>query len=378
MERARGNEEEDLIWKGEGGGGEDVCAVRWEGCDYPLSLRKVGKGGDVWVVEGTGGPDRYVRLFAPSALDVIVRQYAYAGEECHKKGGVVYGCRKEGEGGGEEEVGDSEPLPFLLPFLGVGQERPGQSGLCWWSSLCFCLCCTEQMRSVFASRLPPHVSPLVSSCLDKDESARKLRRFLFSTYAIGDDPDQDPSLDGKNAGWELCVLAAQLGLPLIRFEAPSMTQLEDEVEDQRGKSHSLRRPFWTESSLLVVQCLRSAWEPKRRIKVGGRRYKLAAVLLGSETCGHQISMSTIDMDARRWAISDADARSRGIGPIHWEVRRGTMKDVWLKAMHDSVPLSVGGAKTCSFSPPLERKRGGANADYVYLSLRKDVSERPPS
>lgn len=368
--------DDDLEWREEKGP-HPICAVKWEGCDVPLSIRLVKRvrGEDGWwVVEGTGGPDRYVRLLSPHALDVLVGHYAYAGEGCHREGRIVYGCKRRW-GKNEDEMEEDEDedgltsIP-LLPFLGVAQERPGQSGLCWWSSLCFALCCSKQMRSVFASRLPPHIAPLATTCLDDDEAARKLRRFLFSTYAIGDDPNQDPSLDGKNAGWELCVLAAQLGLPLIRFDAPSMDKLEDEVEDQRGKSHSLRRPFWTESSLLVVQCLRSAWEPMRRINVGGRRYYLAAVLLGSEKCGHQISMSTLDLDVRRWAISDADARSRGIGPIHWEVAKGSTKPTWLKAMHDSVPLSVGGAKTCSFSPPLERK--GANADYVYLSLRKDV------
>ena len=247
------------------------------------------------------------------------------------------------------------------------------------------------MRNFLSSYMPSDLFALLKDALNDANIAEKLRHKLYYTYMVGDRPGQDPELDGQNGFTQFCVLGAKLDIPIIRLFAPKLVRMEDPVRDQNGKSFHLRTtPRTDESSMLAVRAFRTKWPPARRITYDNRRYKLIAMMIGSEHCGHQIATSTCDGRVCRWALADSDMRQNGIGPMFWSIpqmkgeTKREFKMRWRKMWDDIVPVTVFGRKElCDLNPvnrpsnDLERfakqiqhrsEPGVVNTDYIYLHI----------
>ena len=173
---------------------------------------------------------------------------------------------------------------------------------------------------------------------------------------------------------------------MIRLLAPEMHLLREAIVDQRGRSHHLRAPTKGAPCFLVVRCFRAKWRPKRRIVYEGIRYKLVALMIGSEHCGHQIGASTCESDVYRWALADSDGAQHGIGPMFWSIGRddspAERKKRWRNMWDTIIPaIRFGNGQVCDLNPSnrptheLERLRqrqtheadpGVVNTDWIYL------------
>lgn len=245
--------------------------------------------------------------------------------------------------------------------MGVPQ-RLENSGICWWASVCFVLLLNNRMREHVVSHLPSHLRPLAQKALESPEAAEKLRAALWNEYAVGDPLDQIPELEGQNGASQICILASQIGLPIARYMvdddgmAHSMESMP--VLDQRGTAHQLLSQPTSDSEphVLMFRFRRGAHgtneahRPPRRIRVGGRRYRLAAMMIGSEHCGHQIAVAAPTDDWASWSMCDSDQRRHGIGPICWEVDRTASQKEWWDTFRTMVPVTFFSKGYCDLSP----------------------------
>lgn len=360
----------------------DTCggSARLEGYHF--------KGEQWWRVRTLGHPDRWIRVFDSNALPRLLRNYGFVDGD---------GCLNQRTGAAQSgALADLRDEPFLellremRAVRGVPQ-RTADSGLCWYCALCFVLFFSRPLRDFVTSYMPPPLRQLCVGVLDDRHRAETLRHHLYHTYAFGDRPGQDPALDGQNGFSQFCVLAAQLDIPVVRLFAPHLDEMTDPVVDQRRRAHTLRRlPRDGEGGLLAVRCFRTRWTVRRRMVYGGRRYRLCAMLIGSEHCGHQIGASTCDLRYHRWALADSDAAQHGIGPMFWTLTRrpnepaAAYAERWRRQWSTIIPTTnFARNNVCDLNPvnrpthELERfaraighdeTPGVVNTDYIYLHL----------
>jgi hypothetical protein len=305
----------------------------------------------------------------------------------------------------EELIRRLPPPPAFHTLLGNRMgvpQRLANSGICWWASVCFILLLNHRMRKHVLSHLPQHLRPLAQEALESPNAAEALRTAFWNEYAVGDPLDQLPELEGQNGATQICILAAQIGLPLSRFMvdengvAHSMDALP--VIDQRGNPHHARcRPACASDPHVLMFRFRrgahgtnDAHQPPRRIRVSGRRYRLVGMMIGSEHCGHQIAAAAPTDDWTSWSVCDSDQRRHGIGPVCWTVpREATQKD-WWGTFRTMVPVTYFSKGYCDLSPhnlpvgqleesqrykridvhtsfqQLESASGANNLDFVYI------------
>lgn len=367
----------------------DPTKVVYDTCDgQTMFYAFMYKGERWWRLCSPSHPDRYFKLYSDESLKRLVDNYGFLD---------AMGCVNRGTGVAHsiipQEVRSVPLLDSLSPQMrsttGVPQ-RVKNSGLCWYCAVCFVLFFSRQMRELVFSRAPDALKALCKAPLHDKAEAERLRQYLYHTYAFGDRPGQPPQDDGQNGFTQMCILMHHLDIPMIRLFAPSMYELTDDVIDQQNRSLKLRRdPAPNETSLLTVRCFRTKWRAHRRIVHKGRRYKLVALLIGSEYCGHQIAASSCDMRVCRWALSDSDMSQHGIGPIFWSIKqqkdetRAAFKKRWLQMWDTMVPVTIlGGSQVCDLNPvnraphELEKyamtlnehtKPGVVNTDYIYMS-----------
>ena len=104
-----------------------------------------------------------------------------------------------------------------------------------------------------------------------------------------------------------------------------------------------------------------------------KRYKMAGFLLGQRKCGHQVGVACSGKGWRNWIIVDADAATKGIGPMHIHFLPGTEAG-WWKAWQSVVSVTkYGSGEFCPLSPwnvdnnAYDHFRGGTNCvDAVYV------------
>tara|TARA_B110000046_G_C13022479_1_gene411974 strand:- start:1058 stop:2233 length:1176 start_codon:yes stop_codon:yes gene_type:complete len=371
---------------------EQVCLIEYTTCNGSMRIVSCTFRGEAWylIVDAKDRRrQRWVRLFHPSALSALVRSYGYIGSDgcLNKDRAVVHRGEKKDA---TESVVLNRLSAVHRSVRGVPQ-RAINSGVCWYCAMCFVMLFSKQMRRLLRSKAPPPLRQKMQNVLTDKVRAEALRHELYHTYALGDRPGQDPALDGQNGFAQLCILLAHLDIPTVRLFAPDMRAVEDSVRDQRGRRHTLRSiPRADETSLLVVRAFRTKWKPRARITHGGRRYKLVAVMIGSEHCGHQIGASAVDMDmCSTWALSDSDATQHGVGPLYWSVRRAKGEDRtrflrrWRSMWEDMVPATLfGDRQVCDLNPANRPTRelesyqrivndrpsapGVVNSDFIFL------------
>lgn len=363
---------------------------QYETCDRGTNIQPhVYKGERWWCIRSTNQVDRWVRLADAMFLKNLATHYGFIDGN-----GCVNAHRTS--------VHQTDPTPVRTDVTldGLNSEQRGtmgipqrlhNSGMCWFCALIFVMFFSKQLRAFFRGYMPPDMAEMTQNILNDPEVAERFRRHLYNKFSVGDRPGQDPELDGQNGFTQLCVLAGKLDIPIVRFFAPKMHEMRDPVRDQRGFEVPVRsQPRAGEASLLAVRCFRTKWTPSRRIVHRGRRYKLAAMLIGSEHCGHQIGASTCDLRVCRWALADSDMRQNGVGPMFWSLTqkktesRPEFKTRWRKMWDDVVPVTIfGRSQLCDLNPvnrpsmDLERfakkvrhvsTPGVVNTDYIYIHI----------
>lgn len=359
-------------------------------CDTRMRVRMHKYNGEDWccVLSADNHPERWFRMHDSRASNALIQKYAYmdAAGCVNKSTGHLKGNRPLvlHTNGTLDKLDDRQRAT-----IGVPQRTPN-SGLCWYCAMCFTMLFSSQMRDVIMHYAPESFKRMCANVLVDRAAAEAFRRYLYDTFALGDRPGQNPELDGQNGFSQFCILAARIGLPVVRLFAPSMIELTDPVIDQSGDAWMLRtdaRP--DEPSLLVVRCFRTKWVPHRRVIHKGRRYKLVALMIGSEHCGHQIGASTCELSTGRWSLSDSDMAQHGIGPMFWKILRRPgesrfafrrrWRDMWDKIM----PVTIfGDGHMCDLNPTnrptheLEQHAqrlkqpappGVVNTDWIYLN-----------
>lgn len=347
--------------------------------------------GQWWVILSESLPPRFVCIQNARGLHRFATKYGYM----DKNDCVSYKSAQYGVVNSNKEVFIDPTLVKIAKSIehvyapGIPQ-RTVNSGLCWYSALCFACFFCRQMRDIFKTYSHDSImNRLIDSCLYHPKDAEALRHHLFHQYAIGDDPSQNPEEDGQNGLSEFIVLCAKLKIPIVRLFAPNLSELTEDVMDKKGRTFKVTVPTFGEPSFLFVRCFRTRWRPKLRIFHGGMKFKLASVMIGSEHCGHQIGASTCDMHVCRWACADSDACREGIGPIFWKVKRHEYESVdeyierWWDIWGKMIPVTLFNSDSfCDFSPhnrstcTLEHKMknskctnfnaGVVNSDFIYV------------
>lgn len=336
----------------------------------------------IWILEDPRIPARYVRLYnGKKSLQELVKHYGFMdSNQCINKTNVKYGV---------DTTLNPEPVPIAhqdLKVKGIAQEK-SNSGICWFAATSFVTLFSEPMRSELLKRLDPDIAACARDALIDMKKAYEYRKKLYYRYGFGDDPKQDPLLDGKNGCTEFCALASQINLPVIRLFAPDLEELTTPVKNQFGKTFKLRnRPAANEFAVLVLRCFRTTYIPRRRLVYRGRRYRLVSVFIGSEHCGHQIGASTCNGRICRWAVADSDGSRLGIGPVFWRIRKEPhesnkeFKQRWWDSFASMIPLTLfNHGDVCDLSPHnrptgyvlqknVSDKPGVTNCDFLYVSM----------
>lgn len=314
-----------------------------------------------WCVRTSGLPDRYSRLTRGAhSMYELLRRYGFqdaGGCVNHRKCSLVY-------------VPSDRFVPERLPehvpqrlrdACGVPQFYR-RSGVCWYATLCWTSFSNPRVRDLIADRCPADLRAHVGGCLHSREAAEALRKKLWYEYAVGDDVDDAPERDGRNGFTEFSVMAAKLGVPLVRYELDRgrLYPMSRRLRDRMNKSVTACPVEPTPGGpphLLGLRFLDADHHGKypihRRVTIGGVRYKLVGMYMGSRKCGHQIGLATHSNDWRDWSVADADLHKDGIGPwflrfdgADWKTR---WWDAWSYLVHVT-KFGMAGSRFCAITP----------------------------
>lgn len=331
----------------------DMSIIR----DVDGTLDSMGIPADFWVrIITKNVPDRTLRMFRGShSLHQICRRYGFldsSGCMHHKDAIATYASAKE-----PLEKTSLRVPPEMQSLTGVPQMS-WDSGVCWFAAVCWNSFLNKEVSRMICRRLPFSIQESCSRCLACKEDARAVRNFLWHEYHVGDDVTQDPKLDGRNGFREFMTLCAKIKVPIILYYRTSNQRMElmkPFVTDRRGKTIRLSSVDVSQPHLLALRYSDDHTPPSifRRLELGGRRYKLVGMYMGSKACGHQIGSSCYDGNWRSWSITDADLHKDGVGPIFVDFLGPQWVSGWKDAWKDLVPVTkygVGGSKACSLSP----------------------------
>lgn len=331
-------------------------------------------------------PTRYVRISDdPASLVHLLQTYGYA-----DKNNCVNTVPKPGDSPvlpvrHDDNFWNTVPMRDNRPeeIDGV-KQRAINSGICWYAALCFVLFYSDAMRNFMLRYLPDEMHAWAKKCLTDTDAAEALRRALYHKFEIGDKPDQAPELDGQNGCQQFLALAAKLDIPVLVRDVTWGANLVpgpnayNDVHGNRMESGSVARHY--DQMLLVVRSHRTAWVPNRGITVHIDNepyyFKLMGHLVGASTCSHQVGSSAHDMgfhNTRRWAHADADARSRGIYPMYWQIEQEAREtqdeftERWRRSWDHMLPITFfNGGQECKFNPSNNMDSPSINVEFFYL------------
>lgn len=248
----------------------------------------------------------------------------------------------------------------IIDKIGIPQTS-AESGICWWGSLWFA--CTFPMSNL--QIIQNHISNnkknetcnylthCLSDVLKNPAIAEDLRRYLYKHHKIGDDPFQNPELDGRNGYSQFSMLCSVIDFPLITVVAPWMKLIDITLTNDDMKFSAPRKPMKGEKSLLGVRNYRSKWKPPEFLELAGeefegRRWRLQSAFIGSEWCGHQVSLARA-CDSNHWFLYDSDGVRLGIAPINWKADN---HEEWWNTLQFIIPFSndTSQSKFCDVNP----------------------------
>lgn len=373
-----------------------ITEIHFDTCNSSVicKLLYMNDQGSWWAIISSGVPTRFVCIKNFEGLKKFATNYGYMDKN---------DCVNFKTGKFKVETSFQHPVEYYkhqktLKYIterhkhGVPQKSYN-SGLCWYSAMCFAGFFNKQMREFIKYYSKDKIlNNLIDICLDDPNAAEKLRQHLYYSYRIGDDPKQKPEDDGQNGMNEFLTLLAQLKIPFTRLFAPNLSEISGEVTDKDNNKFEVLTPTESQPSMLIVRCFRTRWRPEMTLKRNGIRYKLASVMIGSEYCGHQIGASTCDLRVCRWACADSDACREGIGPTFWKIKRDPnkesipqFKERWWHTWGKVFPVVLFNSESmCDFSPhnrsscTLESKTkktsctnhnaGVVNSDFIYIHI----------
>jgi hypothetical protein len=340
-----------------------------------------------WGIETPRLPTRAIRLFDGStSLYEFLSRYGFldaSGCVHHKHATITY---KKKECSLREFMLDECVPPEMQDATGVPQFFRN-SGVCWFASLCCVFFSRPDVLSLFAEYMSPDMLELCRKSLFDRDSAKKLRELWWYEYAVGDDVELPPEMDGRNGLSEFTTLCAKLKVPLLRYtmEDSGLYPMGSVVRDRKGRSVTVKLPKAQQKHLMVMRFIDGDHHKKhpilRRIILNDRRYRFIGVTSGNRKCGHQIGWVTLD-NWRHVMAGDADLHKDGIGPLFVYFDGPEWKGKWWDGCREMLHVAKFGAgkrEFCNLSPHneqcdlLDRYRGTASLtgknslDLVYLS-----------
>lgn len=341
----------------------------------------------VWKLSVPGVPTCFVRLNGGrKSLRSLLEKYSFVDEdgcaysaepEAQTVRNVVHNARKVGEfvdpnavrralaGSQRRTRWRTAQRAAVLRYVPDATEEMGgchfektgiaqlseRSGICWYSSLWFSLLSAPALYEHIAQHVRrrrgecPHCAYLcdhMPKILHSHAESEAVRRYLYEKLAIGDDPDQNPEEDGQNGASMGTLVFGGIRLPVTTVIAPWMKRADDIVlQDSHGRDATMPpAPQHGERALLLVRTYRTRWKAPERLEWGDgarkkKRYTLMSALIGSEFCGHQISIARSCEDGT-WAVSDSDGIRLGILPICFRKPKGVE---WADLVPQMIPFS---------------------------------------
>ena len=357
--------------------GMRVVSVRFLTCpSTSLALRLHGVVGDAnvdargmsanswWTVRCTGLPDRHIRLYKGShSLSELLRRYAFQdanGCVNPRRVTVAY----DAASATRNRDAPACVAPHLRDATGIPQFYP-RSGVCWFATMCGTAFMNKQVRDIILAHLPAEDADIRDAgtrCHHDRDAAEVLRKRLWYKYGVGDDVDEPPEKDGKNGFAEFALLAAKLGIPLVRYKDKrgTLERMDPRVYPDRdeGDKRPVRLSQDVSKPHLLVLRYRDGNHQKRhpverRVHVKGKRYRLVGVYMGQMKCGHQIGLTSPTGEWRDGVIVDADLHKDGISPVFVRFEGDKWVHGWWKAWRDLVHITkygMGNSEFCNLSP----------------------------
>lgn len=364
---------------------------------HPLS-RQVADGcvvDSVWRLTVPKLPHRYVRLNqGRDSLQSLLQKYSFTdGNECSYSlepdrqivQNLLHNSRKIGEridagtvrqalrGAATRKTrwfrADEAEVLRYVPSSEIGRchfQKTGiaqlseLSGVCWYSAMLYALCNPPELRQHLQRHLEarrrecPHCDYLhhhLPKVLNSQAESEAVRRYLYEKMHIGDNPDQDPTLDGQNGGSCATLVCGAIRLPLVTLIAPWLKRADVVLNDAHDRPAAMPpEPAAQDRSVLVVRTYRTRWKAPETLQWGGRAYRLMSALIGSEFCGHQIAIAR-SCEADTWSVSDSDGIRLGILPICFRKPKGT-------PFHELAPRMIPYSNATSTSNFCDMSLGG--------------------
>lgn len=227
-----------------------------------------------------------------------------------------------------------EKINMVTP-MGLPQ-RSLRSGLCWYGAMWYSLLVPRELRKILEVRIPEkdaHLWELVKDMITNPARSENARRHLFIVYAIGDDPDQDPLLDGQNGYTQCQRIFSVMGIPHITYLLTNSgyQRLTPVSETQDGED--------------VVICLRvpnNVVLPPIYMELGEYSCTLQSGLVGNPDCGHQSAFARSGREDRGWwSLYDMDVVTMNVGPTLFHADNDSLMDVlsYLASISKASPTS---------------------------------------
>ena len=293
-----------------------------------------------------------------------------------------------------DECAPSERVDADLTVMGVPQ-RSLRSGICWYGSMWYTMLLPRRVRRHVLRHVrdsDSYLHGLLGDVLRDPEQAERVRSYLFHTYGIGDDPAQDPRLDGQNGYMQLERMLRALRVPyvtLIRDGAENVEQRR--IGGNVGRAH--------EGGVIVgVRSSNSRHVPPLTIDYDGYRLELVSGFIGNEDCGHQTAVARCGKADDWWSLYDPDVVRLKSGPICYRVTGGHTQETharWWDEMQFMTVVSKPGATTkyCDMNPTnrtareFHRRIDGMapspdttriHIDWIYHAPRRRLGDRTGS
>lgn len=391
--------------------GEFLDAVRFHTCPGSnLCVQRIGNNSndcdahgmakDSWWRVGCAGlPNRILRLFGGShSMSELLHRYGFldaSGCVNHRNATASYTAQpklmRSAPAGVPAHLADATGVPQFY----------ARSGVCWFAALCTTSFADPSVRRFLQSHMPPDLARLCDRCLSDRGAAQAFRNRLWHDYAVGDDVEKPPELDGCNGFYEFAVLAAKLEIPMLiyenegdRFYAVPPTVSDKKVPGE-GRSYKIRKPKSYKEQHLLVLRFRDGDHVKfpirRRVVFSGCRYRLVGFYGGQRKCGHQIGIASTTGNWRDMMIGDADLHKDGIGPVFVRFDGPEWVPRWWDAWRELVLVTKfgpGRQEFCNLNPwnepddsldtgcrRMRRGCGKNSLDLIYMSDTRAYTPR---
>lgn len=345
-----------------------------------------------WTVQSNDMPTRTFRLFdGTQSMNHLLAKYGFLDAQgCvnHKSFVGTYAPRTA-----PLHVDAHAPVRVptaLRHATGVPQFHVN-SGICWYAAMCTIMCGSSTMRNFVKRFAPPDYHALLERCLFDRAAAQTMRNRLWYDYAIGDNVEDPPQMDGRNGCSEFGILCARWNIPAVRYRenGGALEPMPCACRDRLRRAVQLRLPQTLHQEHLLILRFddgdhHNRYPLYRRMEHEGQRYRLVGTFNGQRRCGHQIGIACVgdDLDWHHFAIGDADLHKRGVGPcfVHFDNEFRTSSD-WWKAWLNLVHVTKFGLNQeyCNLSPhnmpedyligSKSKKAGMCSVDAIYLSER---------